>query len=66
MWLPGRYFPHYELFGIVCLPLAVIVLQYGLPPRQYLWPSATAQTVALFAVALAAAVPIHHNLASNI
>ena len=62
MWLPGRYFPHYELFGIVCLPLAVIVLQYGLPPRQYLWPSATAQTVALFAVALAAAVPIRHNV----
>ena len=66
MWLPGRYFSHYELFGLVCLPLAVIVLQDGLPPRHYLWPSAAVQTVALFAVALAAAVPIHHNLAANI
>ena len=65
MWLPGRYFSHYELFGLVCLPLAVIVLQDGLPPRHYRWPSAAAQTVALFAVALAAAVPIHHNLAAN-
>ena len=40
MWLPGRYFSHYELFGLVCLPLAVIVLQDGLPPRHYRWPSA--------------------------
>ena len=66
MWLPGRYFPHYELYGLVCLPLAVIVLQYGLPPKQYSWPSATWQTVALFAVALAASVPIHHNLAATL
>ena len=45
MWLPGRYFTHYELFGIVCVPLAVIVLQYGLPAKTYLWPSAAVQTI---------------------
>ena len=62
MWLPGRYFPHYEFYGIVCLPLAVIMLQYGLPPKPYRWPSAKAQTLVLFTIALAAATPIRHNL----
>ncbi len=30
MWLPGRYYFHYQLYAIFCLPLSVIVAQYAL------------------------------------
>jgi hypothetical protein len=55
LWLPGRYFFHYQLYAIFCLPLSVIIAQYALPDLPSTTLSATRKAVVSALVVLAVA-----------
>jgi hypothetical protein len=55
LWLPGRYYFHYQLYAIFCLPLSVIVAQYALPDLPATTLSATRKAVVSALVVLAVA-----------
>ena len=52
VWLPGRPFPHYHWFSLICAPLAVLLAQYSLPVVRSRIPVAVKVIGVLFLVGL--------------